>query len=93
MAAAPVQAAADAADAAAGTKSPDVPAVESEDILVEQEEVVELFRPDIARLSGPTVVGKIQLPAEEKKKSAQQPGKADEESEQRRKKRRKRITK
>lgn len=89
-AAAPVQA---AADPAAGTKSPDVPAVESEDILVEQEEVVELFRPDIARLSGPTVVGKIQLPAEEKKKSAQQPAKADEESEQRRKKRRKRITK
>lgn len=70
------------------------PAEETEEPITDQEEVIELFRPDIAKLSGPTVVGKIQLPAEEKKKSAQQqPVKTDAESEQRRKKRRKRITK
>jgi translation initiation factor IF-2 len=70
------------------------PAEETEEPMTDQEEVIELFRPDIAKLSGPTVVGKIQLPAEEKKKSAQQqPVKTDAESEQRRKKRRKRITK
>ncbi len=66
-------------------------AVESE---VDQEEIIELFRPGIAKLSGPTVVGKIDLPVEEKKKPAPyQPVRIDADSDQRRKKRRKRISK
>ncbi len=91
----PVQAAAEpVAEPAAEAVSADVPAEEAGDTPNDQEEVIELFRPDITRLSGPTVVGKIQLPTEEKKKSTQpQPVKTDAESEQRRKKRRKRITK
>lgn len=68
---------------------------EVEEIIAEQEEIVELFRPGgITKLSGPTVVGKIDLPVEEKKKGpAYQPVKVDGESDFRRKKRRKRITK
>jgi len=67
---------------------------ETNDILVDQEEIVELFRPGIAKLSGPTVVGKIDLPVEEKKKSsAYQPVKIDGDTDFRRKKRRKRISK
>ncbi|NLA49222.1 MAG: hypothetical protein GX876_07125, partial [Bacteroidales bacterium] len=80
-------------DLEAVTGKSGTPAEETGDIPIDQEEVIELFRPDITRLSGPTVVGKIQLPTEEKKKSAQQPVKTDAESEQRRKKRRKRIPK
>jgi translation initiation factor IF-2 len=65
-----------------------------DDTVLEQEEIVELYRPDIKKLSGPTVVGRIDLPVEEKKKSAPyQPVKVDGESDFRRKKRRKRITK
>jgi translation initiation factor IF-2 len=59
------------------------------------DETVKVYKPDIKKLLGPTVVGRIELPVEEKKKSSQyQPVKvsgSDEES--RRKKKRKRITK
>jgi len=59
-----------------------------------EEDIIELFRPDFKKLSGPTVVGKIDLPVEEKKKPAPfQPVKIDGDSDFRRKKRRKRITK
>ncbi len=59
-----------------------------------EEEIIELFRPDFKKLSGPTVIGKIDLPVEEKKKQASnQPVKIDPDSDFRRKKRRKRITK
>jgi translation initiation factor IF-2 len=55
---------------------------------------VEVFRPGFEKLSGPTVVGKIDLPVEEKKKtSPHQPVKVDSSSDFRRKKKRKRITK
>lgn len=58
------------------------------------EEIVELYRTDFKKLSGPTVVGKIELPVEEKKKATpNQPVKIDANSEFRRKKRRKRISK
>ena len=59
-----------------------------------EEDIIELFRPDFKKLSGPTVVGKIDLPVEEKKKPTPfQPVKIDGDSDFRRKKRRKRITK
>ncbi len=61
---------------------------------VEEEEVVEVFRTGIAKLSGPTVIGKINLPAEERRKSGpHQQGKQDGSPDSRRKKKRKRITK
>ncbi len=59
-----------------------------------EEDIIELFRPDFKKLSGPTVVGKIDLPVEEKKKPVtHQPVKIDTDSDFKRKKRRKRITK
>ena len=67
---------------------------EIDDSILEPEDIVELFRPDIKKLSGPTVIGKIDLPVEEKKKATPyQPVKVDGEPDYRRKKRRKRITK
>jgi len=74
----------------------EIPSVEEiEEVIPEQEEIVQLFRPGgVTKLSGPTVVGKIDLPVEEKKKGpAYQPVKVDGDSDFRRKKRRKRITK
>jgi translation initiation factor IF-2 len=60
---------------------------------VPAEEDVKLFRTGFQKLSGPTVVGKIDLPVEEKKKgSPYQQVKVDTDD-FRRKKRRKRITK
>jgi len=60
----------------------------------EEEEVIEVYRTGITKLSGPTVVGKINLPAEEKRKSApHQQGKKDGDTDSKRKKKRKRITK
>jgi translation initiation factor IF-2 len=57
-------------------------------------EEVTVFRTDRQKLSGPTVVGRIDLPVEEKKKSTPyQPVKVGGDSDFRRKKRRKRITK
>jgi translation initiation factor IF-2 len=65
------------------------------DIVLPEEEVVKLYKTDFKKLSGPTVVGRIDLPVEEKKKqSPHQPvkvGSADDDF--RRKKKRKRITK
>ena len=66
------------------------------DILTEQEEeeIVELFKPEIKKLSGLTVVGKINLPVEEKKKPVSyQQVNIEGESDFRRKKKRKRISK
>jgi len=55
---------------------------------------IKVYRPDIKKLTGPTVIGKINLPVEEKKKTpAYQQVKLDGDQDQRRKKRRKRITK
>ncbi len=76
------------------TVKPEVSAAEASEPEKEEEEVVELFKPEFRKLSGPTVVGKIDLPVEEKKKSAaHQPGKAEGEQGSRRKKKRKRISK
>lgn len=56
------------------------------------EDIIELYKTDFKKLSGPRVVGKIDLPVEEKKKPAPfQPVKVDGETDFRRKKRRKRI--
>ena len=60
----------------------------------EEEDVIELYKPEFKKLSGLTVVGKINLPVEEKKKPVpyqQVPINGD--SDFRRKKKRKRITK
>ena len=59
------------------------------------EEIIELYKPKYEKLSGPTVVGKIDLPVEEKKKPAPyQPVKVTgDDDDFRRKKKRKRITK
>jgi len=61
----------------------------------QEEDAIELFRTDTPiKLTGPTVVGKIDLPIEEKKKTPQyQPVKIEGETDFRKKKRRKRITK
>ncbi|MGB8492694.1 MAG: translation initiation factor IF-2 [Bacteroidales bacterium] len=58
----------------------------------EEEESVELYKPEIKKLSGLTVVGKIELPVEEKKKSGQYQ-QVNVEGDSRRRKKRKRITK
>lgn len=50
-----------------------------------------IYKPDVKKLSGPKVLGKIELPAEEKKKP--QPVKIDGDNDFRRKKKRKRILK
>ncbi len=66
------------------------------DLKFEQDEdLVQLFKPEFKKLTGPTVVGKIDLPpAEEKKKPApHQPVKVDGDEDFRRKKKRKRISK
>ncbi len=65
------------------------------DILLEKEEdVVELFKPPIEKLSGLTVVGKIDLPAGDRKKTVSyQQVNVNGESDFRRKKKRKRISK
>ncbi len=69
--------------------------VTEEEILVEQEEEsVELFKTPFTKLSGLTVVGKIDLPVEEKKKPVSyQHVNIEGESDFRRKKKRKRISK
>ena len=60
----------------------------------QEEDVVALYKTDRKKLTGPVVVGKIDLPVEEKKKSAPyQPVKINGDSDFRRKKKRKRILK
>jgi translation initiation factor IF-2 len=68
--------------------------IDNESILEHEEDIVELFRPDFKKLSGPTVIGKIDLPVEEKKKPVPyQPVKVEGGADFKRKKRRKRISK
>ena len=74
--------------------------VEVEDIIDEvvipdpEEDIVALYKTDFKKLVGPRVVGKIDLPVEEKKKATPfQPVRVSGESDFRRKKRRKRILK
>jgi translation initiation factor IF-2 len=70
------------------------PVIEEVSDEADEEGPIELFKPEFKKLSGPTVVGKIDLPAEEKKKSvAYQHVKIDGESDIKRKKKRKRIPK
>jgi translation initiation factor IF-2 len=67
-----------------------------EDILIPEpeEDVIALYKTDFKKLEGPRVVGRIDLPVEEKKKSAPfQPVRVGGDSDFRRKKRRKRILK
>ncbi len=59
----------------------------------EEAEAVSIFKPPVRKLSGLTVVGKINLPTEEKKKPGYQQVNINGDSDFRRKKRRKRITK
>jgi len=59
----------------------------------EDQEAVSIFKPPVRKLSGLTVVGKINLPTEEKKKPGYQQVNINGDSDFRRKKRRKRITK
>ena len=62
--------------------------------LIPDEDVVALYKTDFKKLTGPRVVGRIDLPVEEKKKSAPfQPVRVNGDSDFRRKKRRKRILK
>jgi translation initiation factor IF-2 len=57
-----------------------------------EEDVVALYKTDFKKLSGPRVVGRIELPVEEKKKPVTfQPVKVNGDNDFRRKKRRKRI--
>ena len=59
-----------------------------------EEDVVALYKTDFKKLVGPRVVGRIDLPVEEKKKTTPfQPVRVSGESDFRRKKRRKRILK
>jgi translation initiation factor IF-2 len=85
------------AEPVAETSAPGVPQdeiIESEILPeIEEEEIVELFKPEIKKLSGLTVVGKINLPVEEKKKPAYQQVNIEGESDFRRKRKRKRISK
>jgi translation initiation factor IF-2 len=68
--------------------------LENIEIFDQEEELIKLYKPEIKKLSGLTVVGKIDLPAEEKKKpSPYQPVKIDGSNDFRRKKKRKRILK
>jgi translation initiation factor IF-2 len=68
--------------------------IESIEILEQEEELIKLYKPEIKKLSGLTVVGKIDLPVEEKKKPAPyQPVRVDGNNDFRRKKKRKRILK
>jgi translation initiation factor IF-2 len=57
-----------------------------------EDDIIALYKTDFKKLSGPRVVGKIELPVEEKKKSPSfQPVKVSGDNDFRRKKRRKRI--
>jgi len=86
-----------AGDTVSKVKAQEITADENipEEIIAEQEEseAISIFKPPVKKLSGLTVVGKINLPVEEKKKPAYQQVNIDGESDFRRKKRRKRITK
>jgi translation initiation factor IF-2 len=72
-----------------------IEAIIEEPVIPEPEEdIVALYKTDFKKLVGPRVVGRIDLPVEEKKKSTPfQPVRVSGESDFRRKKRRKRILK
>jgi translation initiation factor IF-2 len=68
----------------------------NDDILISdpEEDLVSLYKTDFKKLAGPRVVGRIDLPVEEKKKTTPfQPVRVNGDSDFRRKKRRKRILK
>ncbi len=72
----------------------DEPAVKEVTEAPEEDDVVELYKPEFKKLSGLTVVGKINLPVEEKKKPVPyQQVSVNGDNDFRRKKKRKRITK
>jgi translation initiation factor IF-2 len=76
----------------------ETPVVENviEDLLIpdSEDDIVALYKTDFKKLTGPRVVGKIDLPVEEKKKTTPfQPVRVNSDSDFRRKKRRKRILK
>ena len=81
-------------------EEPKAEVIKVEDIVAEvvipepDEDIVALYKTDFKKLVGPRVVGRIDLPVEEKKKSTPfQPVRVSGESDFRRKKRRKRILK
>lgn len=68
--------------------------IEEKNLPEQEEDIVALYKTDRKKLTGPIVVGKIDLPVEEKKKSTPfQPVKVNGDSDFRRKKKRKRILK
>ena len=69
------------------------PAVTVQKTIPEPEEEPELYKTEIKKLSGPTVVGRIELPVEEKKKPVSYQHVNIDGDDFRRKKKRKRITK
>jgi len=71
----------------------EAPAVAVQKTIPEPEEEPELYKTEIKKLSGPTVVGRIELPVEEKKKPVSYQHVNIEGDDFRRKKKRKRITK
>jgi translation initiation factor IF-2 len=72
----------------------EAPVIEKELVPEPDEENVALYKTDFKKLEGPRVVGRIDLPVEEKKKpTPYQPAKVNGDSDFRRKKRRKRILK
>lgn len=76
------------------TAVPEPEPLVAETKVAEEEDTIELFKPEIKKLSGLTVVGKIDLPVEEKKKPVPyQQVSPEGESDFRRKKKRKRISK
>ncbi len=71
-----------------------IPEAIIEEVILPEEDIIALYKTDFKKLAGPRVVGKIDLPVEEKKKSAPfQPVRPGGDSDFRRKKRRKRILK
>jgi translation initiation factor IF-2 len=80
---------------------PEIDEIQIEDIIKDpiiiaeaEEDIVALYKTDFKKLVGPRVVGRIDLPVEEKKKATPfQPVRVSGESDFRRKKRRKRILK
>jgi translation initiation factor IF-2 len=71
-----------------------IPEAVIEEAIIPEEDIVALYKTDFKKLAGPRVVGRIDLPVEEKKKAAPfQPVRTGGDSDFRRKKRRKRILK
>jgi translation initiation factor IF-2 len=71
-----------------------IPQALIEEAIIPEEDIVALYKTDFKKLAGPRVVGRIDLPVEEKKKTAPfQPARPGGDSDFRRKKRRKRILK